>query len=155
MLPLAKNSDSALRKIALHVLASIGGSDALAAVKAALDDRDESVQDDAVGTLATWPNNWPEDAGVAEPLLTLAKSGKKTSYQVQGTRGYLLYLQENKKLSNAEKLTAINGLLPSLKQPQEKRLAISTRSCSNRGSGGIARGLRWRRGACRGGVLAP
>ncbi len=128
ILPLARNNDSALREIALRILASIGGSDALAAVKAALDDRDEAVQDEAVGTLATWPNNWPDDAGVAEPLLALAKSGKKTSHQLQGARGYLLYLQESKKLSNADKLSAINGLLPSLKQPAEKRLVIATLS---------------------------
>ena len=128
VLPLARNNDSALREIALRILASIGGSDALAAVKAALDDRDESVQDEAVGTLATWPNNWPDDAGVAEPLLALAKSGKKTSHQVQGARGYLLFLQESKKLSNADKLSAMHGLLPSLKQPAEKRLAIATLS---------------------------
>jgi len=95
-------------------------------VTAAVDDRDESVQDEAVGTLATWPNNWPEDASVAEPLLKLAESGRKTSYKVQGTRGYLLHIQENKKLSNADKLTAIDRLLPHLQQAQEKRLAIST-----------------------------
>ena len=126
VLPLAKNNDSELRKIALRALATMGGPDALAAVNKAVEDRDESVQDEAVGTLATWPNNWPEDAAVAEPLLGLVKSGKKRSYQVQGARGYLLYVQENKKLSNAEKLSAIDNLLPLLKQPPEKRLAIST-----------------------------
>jgi len=126
VLPLAKNNDSELRKIGLRTLATMGGPKALAAVTAAVDDRDESVQDEAVGTLATWPNNWPEDASVAEPLLKLAESGRKTSYKVQGTRGYLLHIQENKKLSNADKLTAIDRLLPYLQQPQEKRLAIST-----------------------------
>jgi HEAT repeat protein len=126
VLPLTKNKDSELRKIALRALATMGGPDALAAVNKAVEDRDESVQDEAVGTLATWPNNWPEDAAVAEPLLGLVKSGKKRSYQVQGARGYLLYVQENKKLSNADKLSAIDNLLPLLKQPQEKRLAIST-----------------------------
>jgi len=126
VLPLVKNNDSAIRQIAVRVLASIGGADALAAVKAALEDRDEGVQDEAVGTLATWPNNWPDDAGVAEPLLALAQSGKKPSYQVQGARGYLLYLQEAKKLSSADKLTGVNRVLPSLKQPQQKRLAIAT-----------------------------
>lgn len=126
VLPLAKNSNSELRIVALRALATMGGRDALAAVTSALDDREESVQDEAVGTLATWPNNWPEDAAVAEPLLSLVKSGKKRSYQVQGARGYLLYIQENKKLNNADKLSAIDNLLPLLKQPQEKRLAIST-----------------------------
>ena len=78
VLPLARNDDSALRIIALHVLASAGGPDALAAVKAAVQDKDETVQDEAVRTLSTWPNNWPEDSGVAEPLLALAKSAAKT-----------------------------------------------------------------------------
>jgi len=36
LLPLARNDDSALRIIALHVLASGGGPDALAAVQAAV-----------------------------------------------------------------------------------------------------------------------
>jgi HEAT repeat protein len=128
VLPLAKSDNSELRIIALRALATIGGPDALNAVTSALDDRDESVQGEAVGTLATWPNNWPEDAAVAEPLLGLVKTGKKRSYQVQGARGYLLYVQENKKLSNAEKLGAIDNLLPLLKQPPEKRLAISALS---------------------------
>lgn len=126
--PLAKNDDSELRKIALRTLATMGGAEALAVVTSAVDDRDESVQDEAVGTLATWPNNWPEDAGVAEHLLNLVRSGKTRSYRVQGARGYLLYLQENKKLSNADKVRAINNLLPLLKQAQEKRLAISALS---------------------------
>ncbi len=128
VLPLAKNADADLRKIALHALGAMGGSDALAAVKAAIDDSDPAVQDEAVSTLATWPNNWPQDAGVAAPLLALAKSGKKVSHQMQGVRGYFLYLQENKKLSNAEKLSAVDELLPRLQRPQEKRLAIATLS---------------------------
>ena len=125
VLPLTQNSKSELRIIALRALATIGGREALAAVTLGLADPDESVQDEAVGTLATWPNNWPEDAAVAEPLLGLVKSGQKRSYQVQGARGYLLYIQENKQLSSADKLKAIDNLLPLLKQPQEKRLAIS------------------------------
>jgi hypothetical protein len=33
--------------------------------------------EEAVGTLATWPSNWPQNEAVAEPLLNLVKSGKK------------------------------------------------------------------------------
>lgn len=128
VLPLTRSNDSDLRKIGLRALATIGGPEALAAIKTAVDDRDESVQDEAVGTLATWPNNWPQDEAVAEPLLNLVKSGRKRSYEVQGARGYLLYVQENKKLSNADKVSAIDNLLPLLKQPPEKRLAISALS---------------------------
>lgn len=124
--PLLRSPDSALRAVALRLVAAIGGPDALAAVKAALDDHDEAVQDEAVGTLATWPNNWPDDEGVAEPLLSLAKTAKKPAHRVQGVRGYLLYVQESRKLNPADKLNALRQLLPSLTQPAEKRLAIST-----------------------------
>ncbi len=125
LLPLAQNGDSALRIIALHVLASAGGPEALAAVKAAVEDKDEAVQDEAVRTLSTWPNNWPEDSGVAEPLLALARSSGKTSRQVLALRGYLQYVQGDKQLKDGEKVSDVTGVLPLLKRPEEKRLAIA------------------------------
>jgi HEAT repeat protein len=124
LMPLARSSDSALRLIALQALAAAGGPEALAAVVASAQDQDESVQDEAVRTLSTWPNNWPDDMSVAEPLLTLAKSGKKSSHQVLGLRGYLQYLQTNKKLSNDEKVRKVNEVLPLIQRPEEKRLVI-------------------------------
>jgi HEAT repeat protein len=125
VLPLARNDDSALRIIALHVLASDGGPEALAAVQTAIQDKDETVQDEAVRTLSTWPNNWPDDSRVAEPLLALAKSGAKTSHQVLALRGYLQYLQGNKQLKEDEKLGKLNDVLPLIKRPEEKRLFIA------------------------------
>ena len=124
LLALARSNESALRLIALQALAAAGGPEALAAVVTAVQEQDESVQDEAVRTLSTWPNNWPDDTGAAEPLLALAKSGKKSSHQVLGLRGYLQYLQSNKKLSNDEKVSKINELLPLPQRPEEKRLAI-------------------------------
>jgi HEAT repeat protein len=125
VLPLAQSSNGAVRKIGLRALSSIGGPEALSAVNAALTDQDESIQDEAVSLLATWPNTWPDDANVAEPLLSLARTGKKPAYRVQGVRGYLSYLEENKKLSNEEKLAKINDLLPFAKGAEEKRQVIS------------------------------
>ena len=125
LLPLMRSEDSAVRIVGLHTLAVVGGPDALAAVKSAVEDRQEGVQDEAVRTLSTWPNNWPEDTGVAEPLLTLARSGKKLSHQVLGLRGYLLYVQEDRKLKNDEKVTRITEVRPLLKRPDEARLAIA------------------------------
>lgn len=125
LLPLAQNSDSAVHIIALRVLASAGGPEALAAVKAAVEDKDEAVQDDAVRTLSTWPNNWPEDSGVAEPLLAIAKSSSKTSYQVLALRGYLQYVQGDKQLKDDAKVGKVTEVLPLIKRPEEKRLAIA------------------------------
>jgi HEAT repeat protein len=125
LLPLAQDSDSAVRIIALRVLASAGGPAALGAVKSAVDDKDQSVQDEAVRTLSTWPNNWPEDSGVAEPLLALARSGGKTSRQVLALRGYLQYIQGDKQLKDDDKVSKVTAVLALLQRPEEKRLAIA------------------------------
>ena len=124
LLPLAQNGDAALRITALHALASAGGPKALGAVKAALDDGDESVRDEAVRTLSTWPNNWPEDRSVMEPLLALAKNSQKSSYQVLGLRAYLQYVQGDKQLKDDAKVGKVKDVLPLLKRPEEQRLAI-------------------------------
>ncbi len=124
LLPLTGSGDAALRIVALHVLASAGGPEALGAVKTTLDDRDESVRDEAVRTLSTWPNNWPEDAAVAEPLLTLIKNSQKTSYQVLGLRGYLQYIQGDKQLKNDARVGKLKDVVPLIKRPEEQRLAL-------------------------------
>jgi hypothetical protein len=124
LLPLAKSDEAALRIAALHVLASAGGPEALGAVTSAIDDRDESVRDEAVRALSTWPNNWPEDSGVADPMLRLARYGSKPSYQVLGQRGYLQYVQGDKQLKDATKVEKVTEVLPLLKRPEEQRLAI-------------------------------
>jgi HEAT repeat protein len=125
LLPLARNSDAALRTLALHALASAGGPDALTAVNTAVDDQEDAVQEEAVRTLSAWPSNWPEDAGAAEPLLALAKSGKKPSYQVLGLRGYLQWVQGDKQLKADEKVLKLKDLSPLLQRPEEKRQAIA------------------------------
>jgi len=123
--PLAQSGDGALRAIALHVLACCGGPAALSAVKSALNDKDEAVQDEAVRTLSNWPNRWPEDAAVMEPLMALVKSGKKATHQILALRGTLQYLQGNKSLKDGERMTRVSEVLPLATRPDEKRLAIS------------------------------
>ena len=123
--PLAQSTDANLRVISLHALSSVGGAPALATVKAALTDADPTVQDEAVRTLASWPGNWPDDTAVAEPLLTLAKTSKKTSHQVLGVRGYLEYLQGDKKLADDAKVAQVKEMLPLITRTEEKRLAIA------------------------------
>ena len=125
LLPLMQNSDTALRMIGLRVLVIAGGPGALAAVKSALEDKDEAVQDEAARRLSAWPTNWPGDTAAAEALLTLAKSGKNTLHQVLGLRGYLEYVRGDKQLNNSGKVGKVNELLPLIQRPEEKRLAIS------------------------------
>lgn len=126
LLPLMQNNDAALRVVGLHTLAVAGGPEALAAVKAALEDKDEKVQDEAARTLSTWPNNWPSDTAAAEALLTLVKSGKNTLHQVLGLRGYLQYVRGDKKLNDSAKVAKLSELLPLAQRSEEKRLVIGT-----------------------------
>ncbi len=124
VMPLAQNANADLRIVAIHAMAVIGGSDAMRAINSAVSDKEQAVQDEAVRTLSTWPNNWPEDASIAQPLLSLAQSGTSMSHQVLALRGYLQYLQVDKKLDGKAKTAKVNEILPLIKRPEEKRLAI-------------------------------
>ena len=125
LMPLARSGQGALRVIAIHALACAGGPDALAALKAAIDDKDETVQDEAVRTLSAWPNRWPKDDAAAEPLLALAKSGKKASHRVLALRGFLQYAQGAKQLKDDDRLAKVREVLPLVTRRDEKRLLIS------------------------------
>lgn len=125
LLPLLQNQDSSVRKVALHALAAAGGPAALQAIQRSVADKDEATQDEAVRTLSTWPNTWPEDEAIAQPLLALAKTSNKPIYQVLAMRGYLQFLQGDKKLGGAEKLMQVREALPLIKRPEEKRSAIA------------------------------
>lgn len=125
LLPLTHNQDVEVRKVALHALASAGGSEALRAVLIGAMDHDPSVQDEAVRTLSTWPNTWPEDENISTPLLNVAKNSKNPTYQVLAMRGYLQFLQGDKKLGNDEKLAKVQEALPLMSRPEEKRSAMA------------------------------
>ncbi len=125
LLPMAQDPNGAIRLVALHALASAGGPQALAAVRAELQDKEQPLQDEAVRTLSTWPNTWPEDDSVAAPLLALAQSDENPSHQVLALRGYLQFLQGDKKLNAEQKSARLKEALPLLKRPEEKRLAIA------------------------------
>ena len=123
--PLTQSRDNELHMIGLRALAIIGGPDALAAVKSAIESAEPPVQDEAVRILSNWPNNWPQDSDAGQTLLRLAASAEKMSHQVLGLRGYFQYIRGTEKLSNEQKVTRVVDLLPNIKRPEEKRLAIA------------------------------
>jgi len=129
--PLAKGKTPELRMVGLHAMIAAGGADALAAVKSAIADKDETVKDEAIRTLSSWPNKWPADDAVAEPLLAIAKSAKKVPHKVLAIRGYLQYVQTSKKLSGAERLAKVQQVLPLASRPEEKKLAIAVLATIN------------------------
>ncbi len=123
--PLTQSSDNELHIIGLHAFAIVGGSDALAAVKSAIETAEPPAQDEAVRILSNWPNNWPEDSEAGQALLMLATSAKKMPHQVLGLRGYLQYIRGNKKLSNERKVSKVKDMLSHIKRPEEKWQAIA------------------------------
>jgi hypothetical protein len=125
LLPLTRSGDNELHSIGLRALAVVGGPEALAAVKSAIESSEPSLQDEAVRILSTWPNNWPEDAAAGQALETLAKSTEKTSHQVLGMRGYLQYIRGNNKLDGEQKAAKVKDALSYVKRPEERRRAIA------------------------------
>jgi len=123
--PLTQSRDGGLHTIALHALAIIGGPDALAAVKSAIESAEPPVEDEAVRILSTWPNNWPEDSEAGRALLMLATSAQNMPHQVLALRGYLQYIHGNKELSNDQKVAKVKDVGSHIKRPEEKRQAIA------------------------------
>ena len=125
VLPLAQNDNAELRVVALRNLAAAGGPAALDAIRTATEDKEESVRDEAVNTLSSWPNTWPEDTKVAEPLLALAKSAPKPSHKVLAVRGFLQLLLSDEKMKGDEKIRRLNEVLPYVERPEDKHMAIA------------------------------
>jgi HEAT repeat protein len=125
LVSLIQSAEPEDRKAALQALVAAGGSDALAAVAAGTADTDESFQDEAVRALCTWPNAWPEDAAVAEPLLHTAKTDGNSSHQILALRGYLQFLLGDEKLNKDDKLAKLREIMPLLQRPEEKITAIA------------------------------
>jgi HEAT repeat protein len=125
LLSLIQSAEPEDRKAALHALVAAGGSDALAAVAAAMRDNDQSLQDEAVRVLSTWPNAWPDDAAVAEPLSHIANTDVNPSHQILAVRGYLQFLLGNENLKSDEKLAKLQEIMPLVQRPEEKITAIA------------------------------
>ena len=123
--PLTQSRDNELHVIGLRALAIVGGPEALAAVKSAIESAKPPVQDEAVRILSTWPNNWPQDSEAGQALLMLTASAEKMPHQVLGLRGYLQYLRGNKKLSNEQKAAKVKDVRAHIKRPEEERQAIA------------------------------
>lgn len=123
--PLTQSRDSELHMIGLRALAIVGGPEALAAVKSAIENAEPPVQDEAVRILSNWPNNWPEDSDAGQALLMLVTSAEKMPHQVLGLRGYLQYIRGSKRLSNERKVAKVKDVRSHIKRPEEMRQAIA------------------------------
>ncbi len=125
LLPLTHSANVEDKKAALQALMAAGGSDALAAVASASEDGDTALASEAVRTLNTWPNTWPDDVSVLDVLLHVSKNDANQSHVILALRGYLQFLLGAEKMPADVKLEKTEKILPQLQRPQEKTTAMS------------------------------
>lgn len=126
--PLARSDKTELKIVVLHALAAAGGEKAVEAVVDGAKEGDAEFVDEAVRTLSTWPNRWPNDTKAAEALLELAKSAEKPTHKVLALRGYFQFLQATKSLKEADRLGKLREAMSLAPRPQEKRLGVAALS---------------------------
>ncbi len=123
--PLVDHDNSEIRKASLPLLACAGGSESLAALVAATRDKDTEVADQAVRSLSTWPNMWPDDEAAGAPLLRMARNGEKQLHKVLALRGYAEYARTSSKMTPAGKLAAAKEIMTLANGSPEEGQAFS------------------------------
>lgn len=107
---------NAAQKVALlRVLSSVGGSQALAIVRKAVDDPDEEVQLGAIRALGTW-----KSADAAPELLALIKTAEEAKIRTLSMRGYLT-LAGRRDLSSDQRLAMCQQIASHIQQPAERK----------------------------------
>ena len=108
-----------VRASLIRVLGRLQTADALAAVRAAVDDDDEEVADAAVRALAKW-----EDARVLDDLLTLARSADSQIHRVLALRGYVRLLRLPSERPPEDTLTLLTEALSLAEADAERKLVF-------------------------------
>jgi HEAT repeat protein len=110
----------AARVTLLAALGQLGGPDALATVRAALRDPDETVQAEALATLAGWPDPEP-----LPDLLALAETPSTPARRVVALRGAVALADQATNLPPARLLEVYRRALAAAARPEEKRLVLA------------------------------
>jgi len=104
----------------LRVLGTVGGPQALAAVRAAAASSDDSVKETALRALCDWPT-----VEALPDLAQLAKTSADTKFKILALRGQLRLIPLQT-VADAQKLSQLKAILPLLERPEEQRLALAT-----------------------------
>jgi HEAT repeat protein len=104
----------------LRTLGALGGPQALAAVRAAVSDSDESVKETAWRVLCDWPT-----ADALPDLAQMTKSTADTKLQLLALRAQLRLIPMQT-VAETQKVAQVKGLLPLVEQMKEQRLALAT-----------------------------
>lgn len=116
---LAKASAVPARSSLLRVLGGIANAKSLAAVGAALEDKDAAVQDAAVRVLADWP-----DARATEAVLGVFRTTASDTHRVVALRGCVRMLGLGGAPAKAT-VRSYGELLKAARRPEEKKLVLA------------------------------
>ena len=116
------NASPAQKGALLRVLSVIGGSDALKAVREAVNDSNAQVSDAAIRVLCLW-----KTADAADDLLALAKNSSNQSHKTAALRGYI-NLARDEKISTEKKLEICRQAAALIQRDEEKKLLLGALS---------------------------
>jgi len=103
----------------LGVLGTLGGEQALDAVRTAARNADPEIRETALRTLFDWP-----DAGALSDLTKLAREAEKPSFRILALRGYIRLVGASGALP-AEKLVSLKDALSLSTRKEEKTLVLA------------------------------
>jgi len=103
----------------LNVLGTIGGTNALEAVREAVNDQNAEVRAAAIRVLCAWKN-----ADAAGDLLALVKTSPNTSHKIAALRGYVRLTGLAKGISSQKKLEMYTLAMKYANRPDEKKLVL-------------------------------
>ena len=118
LIALLPRTDPAQKGVILRVLSTLGGKDALKAVRAAVEDSNAEVHSAAIRALGTWNNT---DA--AEDLLQLAKTADNPKDKTLCLRAYLS-LARRRDIGVSQRLNMCRQAKPVIKNTTEKRMLL-------------------------------
>ena len=115
---LLAQAQPAQKGVLLRILSTIGGPDALKAVRAAVDDPNAEVRAAAIRALGRW-----KGADAAPDLLRLAKTSPDPSGRIAALRGYI-GLVRDESLSTENKLAMCKEAAAMIQRDEEKKLLL-------------------------------
>jgi len=118
LIDLLSSAQPTQKNALLRILSTIGGADALKAVRAAVNDSDAEVRATAIRALGGW-----KGADAAPDLLQIAKTSPDQSQKIAALRGYI-GLVRDESLSTDKKLMMVKEAAGLIQRDEEKKLLL-------------------------------
>jgi HEAT repeat protein len=120
LLAALRQADGPARCALLPTLGRLGGADALAALRSAMDSDDADVRDAGYRAIANWP-----DATVADQLLQIATSGSAEHHRVWALRAYIRVVALPDQRPAPQTFEMLRQAMQLATRPEDRELVIA------------------------------